>query len=158
MTPHLLKNGTLQQQNRFLMESTSRSGIILLQRPLRGVRFGNSPMRIQRLTLRRRLSYNTNSNKRRIVRTPGGRLVYQYVKKRRNVPKCGQCKDKLKGIRPTRPSERSRMSKRQKTVARTYGGVLCHKCVRERIVRAFLIEEQKIVKVLSKSPKVAAKK
>lgn len=89
------------------------------------------------------------------VRTPGGRLVYQYVKKRRNVPKCGQCKEKLKGIRPTRPSERSRMSKRQKTVARTYGGVLCHGCVRERIVRAFLIEEQKIVKVLSKSPKIS---
>jgi len=114
---------------------------------------------VQRLTLRRRLSYNTKSNKRRIVRTPGGRLVYQYVKKRKNVPKCGQCKEKLKGIRPTRPSERSRISKRQKTVARTYGGVFCHGCVRERIVRAFLIEEQKIVKVLSRSPKaVVAKK
>lgn len=48
------------------------------------------------------------------------------------------------------------MSKRQKTVRRTYGGVLCHKCVRERIVRAFLIEEQKIVKVLKnqQAPKV----
>lgn len=90
------------------------------------------------------------------VRTPGGRLVYQYVKKQRQVPKCGQCKEKLKGIKPTRPSERSRISKRQKTVARTYGGVLCHQCVRERIVRAFLIEEQKIVKVLSRSTKVAA--
>lgn len=97
------------------------------------------------------------------VRTPGGRLVYQYVKKRRNVPKCGQCKEKLHGIRPTRPSERSRISKRQKTVRRTYGGVLCHQCVRERIVRAFLIEEQKIVKVLKnaqapKTPKVVAAK
>lgn len=91
------------------------------------------------------------------VRTPGGRLVYQYVKKRRNVPKCGQCKEKLHGIRPTRPSERSRISKRQKTVRRTYGGVLCHQCVRERIVRAFLIEEQKIVKVLknAQAPKAA---
>lgn len=96
------------------------------------------------------------------VRTPGGRLVYQYVKKRRNVPKCGQCKEKLHGIRPTRPSERSRISKRQKTVRRTYGGVLCHLCVRERIVRAFLIEEQKIVKVLKNAqtsrPKAAVKK
>lgn len=82
------------------------------------------------------------------VRTPGGRLVYQYVKKNKTVPRCGQCKEKLKGIRPTRPCERSRLSKRQKTVARTYGGVLCHGCLRERIVRAFLIEEQKIVKAL----------
>uniref|UniRef100_A0A1B0G1B1 Large ribosomal subunit protein eL34 n=1 Tax=Glossina morsitans morsitans TaxID=37546 RepID=A0A1B0G1B1_GLOMM len=71
---------------------------------------------VQRLTLRRRLSYNTKSNTRRIVRTPGGRLVYQYVKKNNTVPKCGQCKEKLKGIRPTRPCERSRLSKRQKTV------------------------------------------
>ncbi|KAH8383751.1 hypothetical protein KR009_010373 [Drosophila setifemur] len=103
---------------------------------------------VQRLTLRRRLSYNTRSNKRRIVRTPGGRLVYQYVKKNKTVPRCGQCKEKLKGITPSRPSERPRMSKRLKTVSRTYGGVLCHGCLRERIVRAFLIEEQKIVKAM----------
>lgn len=82
------------------------------------------------------------------VRTPGGRLVYQYVKKNKTVPRCGQCKEKLKGITPSRPSERPRLSKRHKTVSRTYGGVLCHGCLRERIVRAFLIEEQKIVKAL----------
>ena len=91
------------------------------------------------------------------VRTPGGRLVYQYVKKNKTVPKCGQCKEKLKGIRPTRPCERSRLSKRQKTVARTYGGVLCHGCLRERIVRAFLIEEQKIVKALKSQREMLVK-
>ena len=31
------------------------------------------------------------------------------------------------------------------TIIRAYGGVLSHKAVREKIVRAFLIEEQKIV-------------
>merc|ERR1712154_678345 len=41
--------------------------------------------------------------------------------------------------------EKHRMSRRQKTVFRAYGGVLSHKAVREKIVRAFLIEEQKIV-------------
>ncbi|CAO1357784.1 unnamed protein product [Diamesa hyperborea] len=112
---------------------------------------------VQRLTLRRRLSYNTKSNKRRIVRTPGGRLVYLYVKKPRTVPKCGQCKEKLKGITPTRPSERPRMSRRLKTVSRTFGGVLCHRCLRERIIRAFLIDEQKVVKVL-KAAQVATVK
>ncbi|EAT38810.1 AAEL009341-PA [Aedes aegypti] len=118
---------------------------------------------VQRLTLRRRLSYNTKSNKRRVVRTPGGRLVYLYVKKQRTVPKCGQCKEKLSGIKPSRPSERPRMCRRLKTVTRTFGGVLCHRCLRERIVRAFLIDEQKVVKVLkaqqlgkpiSKPPKI----
>ncbi|CAG5092178.1 hypothetical protein G9C98_001043 [Cotesia typhae] len=100
---------------------------------------------VQRLVLRRRLSYNTKSNRRRIVRTPGGKLVYQYLKKPKKIPRCGQCHDKLRGIQPARPMERSRMCKRKKTVKRVYGGVLCHKCVKERIVRAFLIEEQKIV-------------
>jgi large subunit ribosomal protein L34e len=36
--------------------------------------------------------------------------------------------------------------KREKTVSRAYGGSRCHECVRGRIVRAFLIEEQKISK------------
>lgn len=40
------------------------------------------------------------------------------------------------------------MSRRLKTVSRTFGGVLCHRCLRERIIRAFLIDEQKVVKVL----------
>lgn len=116
---------------------------------------------VQRLTLRRRLSYNTRSNRRRVVRTPGGRLVYLYMKKQRSVPRCGQCKEKLKGIQPTRPSERPRLSRRLKTVSRSFGGVLCHKCLKEKIVRAFLIDEQKVVKVLKaqqmgtlKAPKI----
>lgn len=74
--------------------------------------------------------------------------MYLYLKKARTVPKCGQCKEKLKGIQPTRPSERPRLSRRLKTVSRTFGGVLCHRCLRERIIRAFLIDEQKLVKVL----------
>ena len=36
--------------------------------------------------------------------------------------------------------------KRERTVSRAYGGSRCAKCVRQRVVRAFLIEEQKIVK------------
>lgn len=75
-------------------------------------------------------------------------MVYLYLKKPRTVPRCGQCKEKLKGVTPSRPSERPRMSRRLKTVSRTFGGVLCHRCLRERIIRAFLIDEQKVVKVL----------
>lgn len=70
------------------------------------------------------------------------------MKKQRSVPVCGQCKKKLAGIQPTRPSERPRLSRRLKTVSRTFGGVLCSHCLRERIVRAFLIDEQKVVKML----------
>ena len=75
-------------------------------------------------------------------------MVYLYLKKAKTVPRCGQCKEKLKGVTPSRPSERPRMSRRLKSVSRTFGGVLCHRCLRERIIRAFLIDEQKVVKVL----------
>ncbi|KAG5442562.1 hypothetical protein CRM22_004526 [Opisthorchis felineus] len=105
---------------------------------------------MQRLTLRRRLSYNTNSNKRKKVKTPGGRIVYIYIKKRGTVPKCGDCKTKLPGIKPSRPRERCTMSKRLKTVNRAYGGTRCHKCVRNRVIRAFMMEEQKVLNQLVK--------
>ena len=45
-----------------------------------------------------------------------------------------------------RPKQYKQVPKRQRTVSRAYGGAMCSKCVRNRIVRAFLIEEQKIVK------------
>merc|ERR1712066_829596 len=100
---------------------------------------------VQRITYRRRLSYNTKSNKRKVVRTPGGKLVFQYLKKRPSVPKCPMTGLKLKGVKPATNQEKTRLSRRQKTVFRAYGGVLSHKAVREEIVCAFLIEEQKIV-------------
>lgn len=83
--------------------------------------------------------------------------MYLYLKKAKSVPKCGQCKTKLKGITPSRPCERPRMSRRLKTVSRTFGGVLCHRCLRERIIRAFLIDEQKVVKVLKAAQATAVK-
>uniref|UniRef100_H2XKS6 Large ribosomal subunit protein eL34 n=1 Tax=Ciona intestinalis TaxID=7719 RepID=H2XKS6_CIOIN len=100
---------------------------------------------VQRLTYRRRLSYNTSSNRRRISKTPGGRLVYLHTKKVGSIPKCGDTKRQLFGIKPARPKELMSMCKRKKHVTRAYGGCLSSKAVRDRIVRAFLVEEQKIV-------------
>ena len=48
-------------------------------------------------------------------------------------------------LRPTQYSNK-RMAHSKKTVHRAYGGVLSGGAVRDRIVRAFLVEEQKIVK------------
>jgi len=106
---------------------------------------------VQRVTYRRRLSYNTKSNRRKIVRTPGGKLTFQYLKKRPTVPKCPMTGLKLKGVKPGTNQEKARMSLRHKKVYRAYGGCLSHKAVREKIVRAFLIEEQKIVMQVLKS-------
>eukprot|EP00744_Colponema_vietnamica_P000282 GILI01000507.1.p2 GENE.GILI01000507.1~~GILI01000507.1.p2 ORF type:complete len:117 (-),score=32.32 GILI01000507.1:72-422(-) len=111
---------------------------------------------VQRLTYRRHCSFNTRSNKRRVVKTPGGKLVYQSVKKLAQGPKCGDCHGPIAGIPRLRPIEYKNLKNRERRVNRAYGGSRCAGCVRERIVRAFLVEEQKIVKRVLKE-KAAAK-
>ncbi|EMR08593.1 hypothetical protein PNEG_03069 [Pneumocystis murina B123] len=106
---------------------------------------------MQRLTYRRRLSYNTPSNKVRVIKTPGNKLKYLYVKKKGKPPRCGDCYHALQGIPAVRPRVYSRLSKNKKSVSRSYGGSRCSRCVKDRIMRAFLIEEQKIVKRVLKT-------
>ncbi|KAK4058416.1 Methionine aminopeptidase 2 [Microbotryomycetes sp. JL221] len=76
----------------------------------------------------------------------GGKLRYIQVKKAGTAPKCGDCHIALPGIPALRPRQYAQVSKRVKTVQRAYGGSRCANCVRDRIVRAFLVEEAKIVK------------
>lgn len=49
-----------------------------------------------------------------------------------------------------RPREYAQISHPKKTVQRAYGGSRCANCVKDRVTRAFLIEEQKIVKKVMK--------
>merc|ERR1711931_248726 len=67
---------------------------------------------VQRLTYRRTLSYNTSSNKRKIVKTPGGRLVYQRIGKAAKAPVCGDTGNVLRGIKAGRPRQLAQYSKR----------------------------------------------
>lgn len=57
-----------------------------------------------------------------------------------------------------RPREYAQISKPKKKVQRAYGGSRCGNCVKDRIVRAFLIEEQKIVKKVLKEQNQVEKK
>ena len=112
---------------------------------------------VQRVTYRRRLSYNTQSNKVRKVRTPGSKVVVQYVQKRAHGPRAPHdscdCGKRINGIAQLRPYAYKKISKRQKTVSRPYGGVLCAGCVKSRIVRAFLLEEIKTIKQAKRASK-----
>jgi large subunit ribosomal protein L34e len=56
-----------------------------------------------------------------------------------------------------RPTGYARIPKHDRTVTRAYGGCLSAKAVRERIMRAFIIEEQKIVKRVLQEKMKAAK-
>lgn len=106
---------------------------------------------VQRVTYKRRLSYNTTSNRKRILKTPGGKLTISYTKKPASKPKCGDCGNCLAGVKAVRPHKLAIMSKRNKVVSRAYGGSRCGDCVRSRIVRAFLTEERNVVKKMLKA-------
>ncbi|CAA7019544.1 unnamed protein product [Microthlaspi erraticum] len=114
---------------------------------------------VQRLVYRSRHSYATKSNQQRIVKTPGGKLVYQRSNKVSSGPICPVSKKRIQGIPHLRPTQykRSRLARNRRTVNRAYGGVLCGSAVRERIIRAFLVEEQKIVKKVLKLQKAKEK-
>ncbi|CAG9333327.1 unnamed protein product [Blepharisma stoltei] len=101
---------------------------------------------VKRVILRKRCPYHTKSHKIRQVKTPGGRLLVHYVKKIAKGPHCKETGERLAGIPALRPKEYSRINKKDRTVSRAYGGVLSHKTVKERIIRAFLTEEVKVIK------------
>merc|ERR1711860_35648 len=85
--------------------------------------------------------------KQRVVKTPGGRLVYHLLRKKGSGAKCRECRCVLNAIAHSGTTCKwKHLPKKKRTVARAYGGNLCHRCVRHKIIRAFLIEEQKIVK------------
>lgn len=56
----------------------------------------------------------------------------------------------LIGVPAVRPKSLATTKKAARKVSRAYGGNLCGTCVKNRITRAFLIEEQKIVKAFMK--------
>ena len=101
---------------------------------------------VKRVTRKSRCSYNTTSHKIRQVKTPGSRLVAHFMKKPAKGPHCRETGKPLGGIPCLRPIGYKRLNKRQRSVDRAYGGVLSHSALKERIVRAFLTEEVKVIK------------
>merc|ERR1712113_109705 len=75
-----------------------------------------------------------------------GVLVFHQLKKKAKGPHCGDCGNRIIGVPALRPHEYRLLKKRERRVNRAYGGSRCAGCVRTRILRAFLIEEQKCVK------------
>lgn len=111
-----------------------------------------------RITYRRRHSYRTATNRIRPIKTPGGRFVAQYIEKKASVRRCADTGKPIAGIPRVRPFAMRKLSKNKRTVSRVYGGYLCASALRQRIVRAFLLEEQKVAKKLVVAQKKAQKK
>merc|ERR1719502_899677 len=98
----------------------------------------------RRITYRRSSSYRTRGNNFRPIKTPGGKLVLHLIKK--HTRGTG-----MQGVKVTRPNDFRRMNASRRRVSRAYGGVLTGSEVKERIMRAFLIEEFKRFKNISKT-------
>lgn len=56
------------------------------------------------------------------------------------------CKAKLSGLARMRNPQYSKLSHTKRSISRAYGGVLTPSQLKERIKRAFITEEMKVVK------------
>ena len=68
------------------------------------------------------------------VKTPGGKLVLHYKKKKPGKAKCSNCGKPLHGVPRERPYKMRTMAKTKKRPSRPFGGVLCSACMRKKIV------------------------
>lgn len=66
-------------------------------------------------------------------RTPGGRTVKHYVKRKPSKMVCANCGRPLSGVPREFPTKLKNMPKTKKRPERPYGGILCAKCMREEI-------------------------
>ena len=67
------------------------------------------------------------------VKTPGSKLVAQYLTKRVKGMKCAPTGKRLAGIPRLSTQKLGRLSKNNRTVSRAYGGVYCGAVVKERM-------------------------
>lgn len=84
--------------------------------------------------------YRSRSYKRVRKRTPGGRSVIHYERRKNSPMRCARCGGILSGV-PIKESERRVLPKTLKRPERMFGGVLCARCLREvlkAVVKAHL--------------------
>ncbi len=81
--------------------------------------------------MRRRKS---RSLRRVFRRTPGGKTVIHYEPRKPKKAHCASCGAVLKGVLRERPYKMQNIPKTKKRPSRPYGGMLCSRCMREKIL------------------------
>lgn len=72
---------------------------------------------------------------RRIFRkVPGNRVSLHYKKRKPPAARCGNCGAVLKGIPRELPFRMRSMAKTKKRPERPFGGILCSRCMRQKII------------------------
>ncbi len=75
--------------------------------------------------------YRSRSWRRVQVRTPGGRTVTHYERRKPNVARCAICGKPLNGVPRGRPVEIRKLAKTERRPERPYGGYICPSCLRK---------------------------
>lgn len=76
------------------------------------------------------------------VKTPGGKTVKHYRRRKPSKAVCGSCKKELKGVPKNIPAKVRAMPKSARRPERPYGGNLCSACTR-RLLQTKAREDQK---------------
>lgn len=80
-----------------------------------------------------RRSLRVRSEKRRVLRLPGGRSVTHYKREKVKSSRCGKCGGILSGVPSLVSSKIHRLSASQRKIERPYGGFLCSACLHESL-------------------------
>ncbi|MBU0530824.1 MAG: 50S ribosomal protein L34e [Candidatus Aenigmatarchaeota archaeon] len=80
-----------------------------------------------------RPALRSRSMRRVKKKTPGGRSVIHYSKKKPKPAVCASCKAKLHGVPRDLPYKIGKLAKTKKRPERPFGGHLCSKCARHAI-------------------------
>ena len=68
------------------------------------------------------------------VKTPGGKSVTHYTKRKNAKSKCAECKAELHGVARGTTDRIKKLPKTKKRPERPYGGTLCSKCSRKKFI------------------------
>ncbi len=71
--------------------------------------------------------------RRIFTKTPGGRTVLHFKKKKPGKAKCAMCGSVLAGVARERDAKMKKLGKTKKRPSRAYGGYYCGKCIRKVI-------------------------
>lgn len=77
--------------------------------------------------------YRSRTFRRVKLRTPGGRNIVHYEKKKPARAQCANCGSYLHGVAQGNKTAINKLSKTQRRPERPYAGVLCSPCTRNLI-------------------------
>jgi len=79
--------------------------------------------------------YKSRSKKMKFARTPGGRTVVHFKKKKTSKARCAWCGATLPGVLSKATSKMKKTLKSSKKSTRPFGGKLCSRCMRRRLIK-----------------------